>query len=133
VRETGILAATGGIASAQVVRPARGAHQGHCQCVQGSDSVTTAATATATVTATTASLYSHTSDLFFLFILRGSLQCCIEDHFPQQESQSQSQQQLQLQLHDLCTGSSIVIPANTPFEIHQWSPDVEVLEIQVYR
>jgi hypothetical protein len=75
---------------------------------------------------------THVSDLFFLFVLHGSVQCTIQQGTAETGTAAAEEERRQQQ-HILHTGSSITIPAHTQFELSAWSADLEVLEIQVFR
>ena len=93
VRDTGIHEATKGIAAARVLR-------------QQSNSV---------ANKIKLCKFSPSSEMFLIFIMRGSLECCIEN-----------------KQHRMSPGSCAVIPAGGTIDIIDWSDDVEVLEVQVY-
>lgn len=103
VRDTGIWDATEGLASVRVVRPVN----------RDADALT--------VNNDGCCLYSHSSDLYFLFVLHGNLECSVQ--IPHEQPQ----------YYQLTSGSSLVIPSLYLIEIRQWTRDVEVLEVQVYR
>jgi len=67
-------------------------------------------------------LYStHASDLYFLFVLKGFICCSLLISDKPVED---------IALH---AGSSVTIPASTPFSLSSWSSDVEILEVEVFR
>mmetsp|Transcript_11853 Transcript_11853/g.19304 ORF Transcript_11853/g.19304 Transcript_11853/m.19304 type:complete len:403 (+) Transcript_11853:113-1321(+) len=101
VLDTGIFKATGGVASARVVR------------ALGGRDVPPAPPGALNMS------HTHSLDMLLLFVLAGSMTCEV--------LVSEAQQQ-----HKLVAGSSLVVPAHTPFVVAQWSDDAEVLEIQVF-
>ena len=86
-RETGVNKATNGLASVQVVRPLTG--------ISTTDS------------------FSHNTDIYFSFVLKGHLELKAEGH----------------KLETLKTGDAFVLPPGLPFNFKAFSPNLEILEV----
>jgi mannose-6-phosphate isomerase-like protein (cupin superfamily) len=101
VRDTGIYKATLGIASVQIIRPILPFDNDKAKL----SPINTA----------------HNSDLLFLFVLKGFVNCNIEIVSEK------------IEYHNLRIGSSITIPSSTQFSMDSWSIDLELLEVEVYK
>eukprot|EP00937_MAST-01D_sp_MAST-1D-sp2_P001747 g1747.t1 len=120
-RDSGIAAASDGVASACVARVHRHAHSHNRSKLSGGGgkaSASASAAAEAPDAARTPALVAHDAELLLLFVLRGSAS------FTHVESRDGGQSTVRIQPAD-----AIAVPAGMPHALSAWSTDFELLEV----